>query len=175
MIPNERASGTSAKPRRWLALCVVGGLVAGAGGLLPSLFGGDATLPAMAPGGVALLAPPPGPSPAAMLGRLAAGTVFVLALCAATLPLLRRWVTAVPATSPGADFEVVATLPLAGRCVVRLVRAGDQHLLAATDAAGLQALVPVGALPAGDGPADPADAPPPRAPAGIEPRRVGAA
>ena len=109
-----------------------------------------------------------------MLGRLAAGTVFVLALCAGTLPLLRRWLVPGPAVKPGGTLEVVASLSLNGRCRVCPVRAGAPHLLAGSDAAGLQVVVPVGDVPA-DGSPSPPDAPHARrAPAGIEPRRLSA-
>src|SRR5262249_22169093 len=103
MNPNEG-------PRRWLILCIVGGIVAGAGGLLPSLLSGetskDVSVEEPRPDGLAprrhleFSAATAGPSAAAMLGRLAAGTVLVLALCAGTLPLLRRWLVASPTWKP---------------------------------------------------------------------------
>jgi hypothetical protein len=154
-------------------------LVVGAGGLLPSMVG-DLRLPPQggkATGGEPEVPAPP--SPAAMLGRLAAGTVLVLALCAGTLPLLKRWLVAGSAArgeAAAGGFEIVATLPLGGRSCVCLVRAGGQHLLAGTDGAGLQALVAVGDVPVERVPA-PAPAPVARripAGAGIDPRRVGA-
>jgi hypothetical protein len=171
---NQTPSGASANPQWWPGICVVVGLVVGAGGLLPSLFHGEMALPtpdktAGASGADTLM--PAAPSPAAMLGRLAAGTVLVLALCAGTLPLMRRWLVPAPVSVPDGDFEIVATLPLAGRCSVCLVRAGAQHLLAGSDACGLQALVPVGDVPSA-GEWDPVAER--RVPAGIEPRRLNA-
>jgi hypothetical protein len=178
MNSRDRSNGLSARPQRWLTLCVVIGLVVGAGGLLPSLLSGSSAWPASggstSNGGPESIDLPASPSPAAMLGRLAAGTILVLALCAGTLPLLKRWLVASPAAKPGGAFEVVASLKLNGRCCVCLVRAGGQHLLAGTDAAGLQALVPVGDVPADGELPLPEALPPRRVPAGIEPRRLTA-
>ncbi len=85
-----------------------------------------------------------GPDMGAMLLRLVGGTVFVLALCVLTLWLCRRWLGA---TELGAKrsgrFEVLESLPLGPRCRIHLVRAGDRHLLAGMDAAGLKVLLPV--------------------------------
>lgn len=191
MNPNALSGKPPVPLPRWLLPCVILGLVIGAGGLLPSLLGDGLRLPASgnAAGETAAL-----PSPGAMFGRLAAGTVLVLALCAGTLPLLRRWLVARPAARAAAGgFEVVASLPLGGRSCVCLVRAGGQHLLAGVDGGGLQVLVPVGDLPAEASAAAPAAAAPKasagRAPAagpvpvlrrvpagtGIDPRRVGVA
>jgi Flagellar biosynthesis protein, FliO len=176
MKPNHRSTEPSKNPQWWLGACVVIGLVVGAGGLLPSLLGGDAGLsligkPAAERGSEVALS---GPSPAAMLGRLAAGTVLVLALCAGTIPLLKRWVMPATAARLDGDFEVVASLPLAGRSSVCLVRAGGQHLLAGMDSAGLQILVPVGDVPANGEWTLPNSASARRVPAGIEPRRLSA-
>lgn len=172
MKPIDRSNGLPGRTRRWLALCIVGGLVIGAGGLLPALLGGETVLPTAAHDTLTLTG---SASPAAMLGRLAAGTVLVLALCAGTLPLLRRWLVGGPPERPDGAFEVVASLPLGGRCCVYLVRAGGQHLLAGADAAGLQALVPVGDAAVDGGAAEAPEPPARRVPAGIEPRCVGAA
>jgi hypothetical protein len=162
--------GSSKKPKPWLALCVTGALVIGAGGLLPSLLGGDALAR-----GTNLSEAPGGLLPAAMLGRLAAGTLVVLALCAGSLPLLRRWLAPGSPARPGGEFEVVASLPLGGRCCVWLVRTGEHYLLAGADGSGVQALVPVGGVVMEEGTAA-AARPPARAPrARIEPVRVGAA
>ncbi len=175
MNPSDRTDGTPPRARRWLVLCVFGALVVGAGGLLPSLVGDSAGPDATRrPVVQEPDAPSPGPSAAAMLARLAAGTVLVLALCAGTLPLARRWLAPGPVAAPGGVFDVMATLPLSGRCRVYLVRAGGQHLLAGADAGGLQVLIPVGEAPGGEA-APPAEPPARRAAAGIEPRRVGAA
>jgi hypothetical protein len=177
MNPTDRSNGPPAHPQRWLGLFVVIGLVVGAGGLLPAMLGGSAawtTASAATDGKTDSAAMPPAPSPAAMLGRLAAGTVFVLALCAGTLPLMRRWLVPAPAAKSGGALEVVATLTLNGRCRVCLVQAGGQHLLAGSDVAGLQVVIPVGDVPA-DGGSPPPEVPPHRrAPAGIEPRRLSA-
>jgi hypothetical protein len=178
MKPMHRSGNVAAAPQRWLGICVVVGIVVGAGGLLPSLLGGDAGAPGdgkrAAEHSTDAVLSVAGPTPAAMLGRLAAGTVLVLALCAGALPLMRRWLVAEPAIKPAGAFEVVAVLPLAGRCSVCLVRAGGQHLLAGLDAAGLQALLPVGDVPA-DGEWAPGEtASGRRVPAGIEPRRLSA-
>jgi hypothetical protein len=75
---------------------------------------------------------------------------------------------------PGGNFDVIASLPLNGRCGVCLVRAGGQHLLAATDVSGLQILVPVGDVPAEHSLSLPETPQSRRAPASIEPRRLTA-
>jgi hypothetical protein len=178
MSLKERANDPANNQPRWVTFCIVMGLVVGAGGLMPSLFSRSEWAPvgetAAKSGSETSADLPPTPSPAAMLGRLAAGTILVLALCAGTLPLMKRWLVAAPTTKPGGAFEVIATLPLNGRCCVCLVKAGGQHLLAAMDTAGLQVLVPVGDVPA-DGELPFPEAPRERRlPAGIEPRRLTA-
>jgi flagellar biogenesis protein FliO len=178
MKPTARANGRPAHPQRWLGVLVVVGLVIGAGGLLPSLLGNSSdrltTTGAASERGADAPSLPAPPSSAAMLGRLAAGTVFVLALCAGTLPLLKGWLAREPAAKPSGSFEVVATLTLNGRCRVCLVRVGEQHLLAGSDAAGLQVLVPVGDVPADGNLSVPQATPQRRTPAGIEPRKLSA-
>lgn len=179
------AMNSNDRSRRWLILCIVGGLVAGAGGLLPSLFNGDSNGKSPVEGSLSaglaseqhteLSVLSAGPSIGAMLVRLAAGTVLVLALCAGTLSLLRRQIVTSPTEKSSNSFSIVTSLPLNSRCRVYLVRVDGQHLLAGMDAAGLQNLVPVGNVAAEDELPIPTSQPMWRTSAGIDPRRVGAA
>ncbi len=79
------------------------------------------------------------PSIGAMLARLTAGTVVVLALCAgSTYWIARRHRGKVPPNV--GPMSIVGSMPI-GRGVVYLVRVGDQRLLASADATGLRSLV----------------------------------
>jgi hypothetical protein len=127
---------------RWLALCGLGALVVASGFLSPLLLR-ERTPPRPAQDGGRDVPPPAEvPDTAALLTRLALGTVFVLGLCVITLRLGQRWlVVGAAERDPGCQFEVLETLSVGNRCVVHLLRAGSGHLLAGVDASGLKALI----------------------------------
>lgn len=83
-------------------------------------------------------APPEMPSPERLLVRLGLFTAGVVGLAAAAVWLARRRGAEAEATGDGP--RVVATARLAGRCSLHLLRVGDEHFVAATDAGGLKAL-----------------------------------
>jgi flagellar biogenesis protein FliO len=153
--------------RKWLPLALIGGLAVVAGIVLPQMLGGvaPAEVPAAGEAQKASLeyTPPTwpeAPDPRAMLTRLGVGTAVVLVLCVITLVVCRRWLR--PAPGPGGDtgrMTLVETLPLGNRCLVHLVRVGNQQVLVGQDGGGLKSLV---ALPAGfdDALAEAQDAPP---------------
>jgi flagellar biogenesis protein FliO len=147
--PNEAAP----KPRwaGWIAFGIVGLIATGAGtfvpGLAPSEEAGAAAVSAEAVSAEAASdytppAVPDLPSPRAMLLRLALGTVVVLALCVATLFVIKRWFGPfAPTQTGGRELFVLETLQLNGRCSVFLLQAGKTRAIAGVDATGLKVLM----------------------------------
>jgi flagellar biogenesis protein FliO len=121
-----------------------------AGVMLPQMLGGVAPLPEPAPsaeaakGSLDYVPPtwPEAPDARAMLTRLGVGTAVVLVLCVGSLVVCRRWLRRLPGPGAGnSRMTLVETLPLGNRCLVHLVRVGDQQLLVGLDAGGLKSLV----------------------------------
>jgi flagellar biogenesis protein FliO len=84
------------------------------------------------------------PDLGALLGRLIAGTVLVLALCVGTLWMGKRWLRLGPAAKTGSgQLQVLEALPLGRRCVLYLVKANNQQIVAGIDPSGLKALLPL--------------------------------
>jgi flagellar biogenesis protein FliO len=82
------------------------------------------------------------PDLGAMVGRLVFGTLIVVVLCVATLWMARRWLRVGPSSvARSGQLQVVESICLSGRSILYLVKAGDQHVLAGVDAAGLKALL----------------------------------
>jgi hypothetical protein len=85
---------------------------------------------------------PEPPDPRVMLTRLGLGTAVVLALCAGTLLVCRRWLRRLPGPGVGGSrMALVETLPLGNRCLLHLVRVGRQQVLVGLDGAGLKSVV----------------------------------
>jgi flagellar biogenesis protein FliO len=79
-----------------------------------------------------------------MLRRLGIGTMTVLGLCAGTLWLGKAWLRGTPAKGgEGGQLRLLESVTLGNRCVVHLVRAGDQQVLVGVDSAGIKSLVPL--------------------------------
>lgn len=152
-MSNSKTPPPSAGAKKWLALAVIGGFAVVAGVLLPQMLGAVAPPPPSPPaqaeeskGPFAYSPPawPEEPNPRGMLLRLVAGTAVVLALCAGTLFLARRWLRQVPGQGgSGGHLTVIETLSLGNRAVVHLLRVGRQQVLVGTDAAGMKALIPL--------------------------------
>lgn len=86
---------------------------------------------------------PPGLS--AVLLRLGAGTMFVVAICGGCIWMGRRWINkhGLPGVRPGEELRVVESTRLSGHCAVHLLEVGGQRVLAGTDRTGLHSLVPL--------------------------------
>ena len=109
--------------------------------MLPNLAGSAAPQPV---GDPVTEAGHEAPEMGAMLARLVGGTVFVLALCVATLWGCRRWLgPAVAQDRNTGRFEVLESLPLGPRCRVQLIRVGEGHMLVGMDTAGVKVLLAV--------------------------------
>src|SRR5258708_6949107 len=80
---------------------------------------------------------PPMPSPQAILGRLATGTVVVLGLAVVSLCGARRWLklNVAPGMSSG-NLKLIETLQLGNRCALHLVHLGKREVLVGTDGGG---------------------------------------
>ena len=82
------------------------------------------------------------PDARALLTRLGVGTAVVLALCAGTLFVCRRWLRRLPGPDGGSTrMALVETLPLGNRCLLHLVRVGRQQVLVGLDGGGLKSVV----------------------------------
>lgn len=152
-------SSTKTGPRlggalSWITFGVLG-LAAAAGGVflpqsLPSA--GEAappqSIPAAAETNESLqYAPPTLPDLPSLQGpmvRLVSGTFVVLILCVFTIWIGKRWIRPLAASNgENKQLRLVEALPLAGRCTVYLLQAGEAKFLAGVDRAGLQALTPL--------------------------------
>lgn len=96
-------------------------------------------------------APSPAPSPdspgaTGSLLKMAGGVAVVAVACV----LLTRYRVKRTAPAANPNLEVLASLPVDGRCAVHLVRVGDRRLLVGVDPAGVKAVTELtgGAAPA---------------------------
>jgi flagellar biogenesis protein FliO len=79
----------------------------------------------------------------ALVVRLVLGTSLVLALCASTVWIGKRWFgLGAPSASQNSRLSLVETLALGHRCYIQLVQADGQMFVLGLDAAGIKALVP---------------------------------
>lgn len=140
--------------RWWLpgVLCLA--LVA-SGFLLPRMMPAQAPEPKPAPEAKAAPQPahpdtltysppalPEAPYPAAMLGKLALGTVVVLGLCAVTLWVGKRWLRGGPLSAgDGHKLQLLETLAVGRGSSLCLVRAGSQDVLVGVDGSGIKAVL----------------------------------
>jgi hypothetical protein len=125
--------------KRWIPVAVIGSIAVIAGIAFPR------TLPSPAPDSVKLnvksepeakgkfaYSPPVEPEmpdARAMLTRLGVATAAVLALCAGTLWMGRRWLGGPPAKAGQArHLHLVETLALGNRCLVHLVEVGGRPI-----------------------------------------------
>jgi len=83
------------------------------------------------------IAPVDGPALGASLARLAGSLAVVCGLCVAAARVAARRTAA----GPDGAMEVLASLPIAGRSSVYLVKAGERRLLIGMDGGGVKALV----------------------------------
>lgn len=88
---------------------------------------------------------PEPPDTSGMLLRLGFGTVVTLGLCVTTLVLGRRWLQRPTANATSNKLRIEESVVLGQRATLFLVKVGDSHLVAGTDATGLKSLI---ALPA---------------------------
>ena len=152
---------TRPRSRTWLFIGAIGLLAAMAGSLLPQVMPGPvpenvaapaSETPSKTPGQKAdrTYKPPTWPetpSSAAMLTRLAIGTLVVLVLCVGTLLVGKRWLVGIAppkATAEPRQLRIVEALPLGNRCALHLVQAGNRQILIGVDALGMKAVVPLG-------------------------------
>lgn len=135
----------------WSAIGVVCLIAVGAGIFLPQFLPNASPAPVLAiskdPADKAKLtytppAWPEAPDPQAMFLRLGIGTALVLALCAGTLLLSKRWLRggALKDTANG-SLHLVDTLLLGNRCALHLVSFGNRQALVGTDGSGLKTVV----------------------------------
>lgn len=84
---------------------------------------------------------PEPPDTSGMLLRLGFGTVVTLGLCAATLIFGRRWLQRPAANTTSRKLQIEESIVLGHRATLFLVKVGDSHLVAGTDASGLKSLI----------------------------------
>lgn len=84
---------------------------------------------------------PEPPDTSGMLLRLGVGTIVTIGLCVATLVLGRRWLQRPAANSTSRKLQIEETVVLGHRATLFLVKVGDHHLVAGTDAGGLKSLI----------------------------------
>lgn len=84
---------------------------------------------------------PQPPDTSGMLLRLGFGTIATLGLCVATLVLGRRWLQRPTAATTSRKLQIEESVVLGHRVTLFLVKAGECHLVAGTDAGGLKSLV----------------------------------
>ncbi len=137
--------------KRWLLVAIVAVLTVTAGFALPNALPAVAEHPKATsvaePEPVSKLAYDPptipdAPDPRAMLMRLAVATAFVLALCAGTFWLGKRWLgVASNRHEASSQLRLVETLALGNRCCVHLVHVANRQVLIAADSSGLKSVV----------------------------------
>ena len=84
---------------------------------------------------------PEPPDTSGMLLRLGFGTVVTLGLCVATLVFGRRWLQRPAASSDSRKLQIEESVVLGHRATLFLVKIGECHLVAGTDAGGLKSLI----------------------------------
>ncbi len=84
---------------------------------------------------------PQPPDTSGMLLRLGFGTIATLGLCVATLVLGRRWLQRPTAATTSRKLQIEESVVLGHRATLFLVKVGECHLVAGTDAGGLKSLI----------------------------------
>lgn len=84
---------------------------------------------------------PEPPDTTGMLLRLGFGTVVTIGLCVGTMIFGRRWMQRLPAGGGARKLQVEESVTLGNRAVLYLVKIGETHLVAGTDAGGLKSLL----------------------------------
>ncbi len=84
---------------------------------------------------------PEPPDTSGMLLRLAFGTVATLGLCVATLVAGRRWLQRPTDGKTAKKLQIEESVMLGHRATLFLVKVGETHLIAGTDAGGLKSLI----------------------------------
>lgn len=84
---------------------------------------------------------PQPPDTSGMLLRLGFGTIATLGLCVATLVLGRRWLQRPAAHITSRKLQIEESVVLGHRATLFLVKIGECHLVAGTDAGGLKSLI----------------------------------
>ncbi|MBI1830843.1 MAG: flagellar biosynthetic protein FliO [Planctomycetes bacterium] len=148
---NEPAGGSRfSSATSWIAIALVA-IVAGL--VLPQFGPGEPVAnppPAKADSkdktnlGYAPPAMPEAPNLQGMMVRLGVGTVIVLALCVASLWVMRRWMTQ-PITAASGDrlMQLTETLDLGNQCSLHLVHMGKREILVGADCTGIKVVLPM--------------------------------
>lgn len=84
---------------------------------------------------------PAPPDTSGMLLRLGFGTVATLGLCVATLVFGKRWLQRSESKTTSRKLQIEESVVLGNRATLFLVKVGDSHLVAGTDAGGLKSLI----------------------------------
>ena len=84
---------------------------------------------------------PEPPDTTGMLLRLGFGTVVTIGLCVGTMIFGRRWMQRLPAGGSARKLQIEESVTLGNRAVLYLVKIGETHLVAGTDAGGLKSLL----------------------------------
>ncbi|MCX7418286.1 MAG: flagellar biosynthetic protein FliO [Planctomycetia bacterium] len=84
---------------------------------------------------------PEPPDTSGLLLRLALGTVATLGLCVATLVVGRRWLQRPNDPNSTKKLQIEESVVLGHRATLFLIKVGDTHLVAGTDANGLKSLI----------------------------------
>ena len=123
--------------RNWklIAICAVGAAMLGLGLFVPRATNSDAASKV------------DGPNITAMLLRLIAATVVVLALCGGVTWMVSRHRRIPNMQDADGALQIVDALNVGGRCRVHLVRVGDSWMLVGVDATGLKTVLPLAAEP----------------------------
>lgn len=84
---------------------------------------------------------PEPPDTGSLVMRLGFATVTTLGLCVATLVIGRRWLQRPTSASGSRKLHIEESVVLNNRATLFLVKVGDSHLVAGTDAGGLRSLI----------------------------------
>jgi flagellar biogenesis protein FliO len=84
---------------------------------------------------------PEPPDTSGLLLRLVFGTVATLGLCAGTLVVGRRWLQRPTDGKSPKKLQIEESVVLGHRATLFLVKVGETHLVAGTDAGGLKSLI----------------------------------
>lgn len=135
----------------WAAIGVVCLIAVGAGLFLPQLLPGTPPTPVLSipkeqadKNKLVYNAQPwpEAPNTQSMFLRLGLGTALVLALCAATLIVSKRWLRGSPAKeTAGGAMQLIDSLALGNRCALHLVSLAGRQVLVGTDASGIKTTV----------------------------------